>query len=156
VFSELTFLNARIAKHRRSANKRLGTKIMRYLSLDWIDAMQAQVAASESLTELAVTHSIGVTQVVTDGPEGSVLYHLQVGNGIARFASGPAPEEDVRMEQTWETAVGVSTGSMPAQEAFIKGHVRITGDTQRLMDAVPVFAALDAAFTAVRALTTYE
>ena len=129
---------------------------MRYLSLDWIDAMQAQVASSESLTDLASTHSIGVTQVVTDGPEGSVLYHLQVGNGTARFASGPAPEEDVRMEQTWETAVGVATGSMPAQEAFIKGHVRISGDTQRLMDAVPVFAALDAAFTAVRALTTYE
>jgi len=129
---------------------------MRYLSLDWIDAMQAQVASSESLTDLASTHSIGVTQVVTDGPEGSVLYHLQVGNGIARFASGPAPEEDVRMEQTWETAVAVSTGSMPAQEAFIKGHIRVTGDTQSLMDAVPVFAALDAAFVAVRALTTYE
>ena len=71
--------------------------------------MQAQVASSESLTGLASTHSIGVTQVVTDGPEGSVLYHLQVGNGIARFASGPAPEEDVRMEQTWGTAVGVAT-----------------------------------------------
>jgi putative sterol carrier protein len=129
---------------------------MRYLSLNWIDAMQAQVASSESLTDLAATHSIGVTQVVTDGPEGSVLYHLQVGNGIARFASGPAPEEDVRMEQTWETAVGVATGSMPAQEAFIKGHIRVTGDTQSLMDAVPVFAALDAAFEAVRTLTTYE
>ena len=129
---------------------------MRYLSLDWIDAMQAQVAASESLADLASTHSIGVTQVVTDGPEGSVLYHFQVANGIARFASGPAPEEDVRMEQTWETAVGVATGSLPAQEAFIKGHVRISGDTQRLMDAVPVFAALDAAFEAVRAQTTYE
>jgi putative sterol carrier protein len=129
---------------------------MRYLSLDWIDAMQAQVAASESLADLASTHSIGVTQVVTDGPEGSVLYHFQVGNGIARFASGPAPDEDIRMEQTWETAVGVATGSLPAQEAFIKGHVRISGDTQRIVDTVPVFAALDAAFEAVRALTTYE
>ena len=92
---------------------------MRYLSLDWIDAMQAQVASSESLTDLASTHSIGVTQVVTDGPEGSVLYHLQVGNGVANFAPGPAPDEDVRMEQTWETAVGVATGSLPAQEALI-------------------------------------
>ena len=118
--------------------------------------MQAQVAASESLTDLASTHSIGVTQVVTDGPEGAVLYYFQVGNGLVRFASGPAPEEDVRMEQTWETAVGVATGSLPAQEAFIKGHVRISGDTQCLMDAVPVFAALDAAFEAVRSLTTYE
>lgn len=129
---------------------------MRYLSLDWIDAMQAHVASSQSLADLASSHSIGVTQVVTDGPEGTVLYHLQVGNGVARFASGPAPYENVRIEQAWQTAVGVATGTLPAQEAFIKGHIRITGDTQCLMDAVPVFAALDATFEAIRAITTYE
>jgi hypothetical protein len=48
---------------------------MRYLSLEWIEAMQAEVAASESLTTLAQSMSIGVTQVVTDGPEGTVVYH---------------------------------------------------------------------------------
>ena len=118
--------------------------------------MQAHIAASESMSHLAHTHSIGVTQVVTDGPEGNVLYHLQVGNGIATFGAGPAPLENVRLEQSWDTAVAVATETVPAQEVFIKGLVRISGDTQYIIDAVPVFAALDSAFEAVRNLTVYE
>lgn len=129
---------------------------MRYLSLEWIEAMHENVAASESLRALAQTHSIGVTQVVTDGPEGNVLYHLQVGNGEASFGPGPAPDEHVRMEQSWDTAVAVATETMPAQEVFIKGLVRVTGDPQKIVDNVEVFAALDAAFAAVRAITTYD
>ncbi|MFY8239238.1 MAG: hypothetical protein ACOVK5_08360 [Ilumatobacteraceae bacterium] len=129
---------------------------MRYLSLEWIEAMHAHIAASESMSHLAQTHSIGVTQVVTDGPEGNVLYHLQVGNGIASFGAGPAPLENVRLEQSWDTAVAVATETVPAQEVFIKGLVRISGDTQYIIDAVPVFAALDSAFEAVRNLTVYE
>ena len=129
---------------------------MRYLSLEWIEAMHAQVAASESISDLAKSHSIGITQVVTDGPEGNVIYHLQVGNGNAQFGAGPAPQENVRLEQSWNTAVDVATEKVPAQEVFIKGLVRVYGDTQYIVDAVPVFAALDTAFQAVRANTTYE
>lgn len=129
---------------------------MRYLSLEWIEAMNANVASSESLAALSETHSIGVTQVVTDGPEGNVLYHLQVGHGVASFGPGPAPDENVRMEQSWETAVAVATETLPAQEVFIKGLVRVTGDTQKIVENVEVFAALDAAFAAVRDVTTYE
>lgn len=129
---------------------------MRYLSLEWIEAMQANVAASESMKQLSTVHEIGVTQVITDGPEGTVVYHLQVGDGSASFGAGPAANEHVRMEQSWETAVAVATETMPAQEIFIKGLVRITGDTERLVNCAPVFAALDAAFESVRASTVYE
>jgi len=129
---------------------------MRYLSLDWIDAMQARVEASESLQSLAGTLTIGVTQVVTDGPEGTVIYHLQVGNDVASFGAGPAPDEHVRMEQSWRTAVDVATERVPAQEVFIKGLITVTGETTRLIECAPVFSALDAAFTHVRELTTYD
>ena len=130
--------------------------MFRYLSLDWIDAVRAAVSASESMRDLADTHDIGVTQVVTDGPEGTVLYHLQVGEGAVSFAAGPAPREHVRLEQSWDTAVGVATSTVAAQDALLKGLVRISGDTVRLMEAAPVFAALDHAFEAVRESTVYE
>lgn len=128
---------------------------MRYLSLEWIEKMQAEVAASESLASLAHTHSIGVTQVITDGPEGTVVYHLQVGDGVASFGPGAAPTEHVRMEQTWDTAVSVATEQAPAQEFFIKGLIRVSGDTQRLIECAPVFGALDSAFSSVRHVTDY-
>lgn len=130
--------------------------MIRYLSLEWIDALAAEVAASDTLAALAHDHRIGVTQVVTDGPEGDVVYHLQVGDGSATFGAGPAYPEDVRMEQAWSTAVAVATGELNAQEAFIKGQVRLTGSQQQLIAAQPVFAALDSVFARVRERTEYR
>jgi len=129
---------------------------MRYLSLDWIDAMSASVAGNTALQALAADITCGVTQVVNDGPEGNVLYHLQLRDGSATFGAGAAPAEDIRMEQSWDTAVGVATHRIPAQEVFVQGLVTISGDIQKLMGADPVFAALNDAFAAVRDATDYE
>jgi hypothetical protein len=129
--------------------------MVRYLSLDWIDQLRRAVHGNEHLAELAKSHEIGLTQLVTDGPEGTVTYHLQVANGTAQFGPGEADPEHVRMEQSWDTAVAVATGEMNAQEAFINGNIRLYGDQQRLLDSQPVFGALDAIFAGVREQTDY-
>lgn len=129
---------------------------VRYLSLDWIRELTREVRDSETLADLAKVHSVGVTQVVIDGPEGDVTYHLQVRDGTAGFAAGPAEPEDVKMEQDWATAVAVATGELNAQEAFVTGRIRLWGSQQALMDAQPVFGALDTVFSAVRERTRYE
>lgn len=128
---------------------------MRYLSLDWINALSTEIEASEHMTEVARHHAIGVTQVVSSGPEGDVTYHLQLGDGGASFGAGPAEPEDVRMEQDWQTAVAVATGELNAQEAFIGGQIRLFGNQQKLLDSQPVFGALDAVFSAVGQRTDY-
>jgi len=130
--------------------------MIRYLSLDWIAALAAEVAESAQMADAAESHRIAVTQVVSDGPEGDVTYHLVVGDGTATFGAGPADPEDVRMEQDWETAVAVATGELNAQEAFIGGRIRLFGDQQKLMASQPVFGALDAVFSSVRERTSYE
>lgn len=130
--------------------------MIRYLSLDWIDALSVEVAASDAMRSVAETHSIGVTQVVTGGPEGDVTYHLSVGDGEARFGAGPADPEDVKMQQDWDTAVGVAVGDINAQEAFINGRILMWGDHQKLLDSQAVFGALDAVFSTVRERTDYQ
>ncbi len=129
---------------------------IRYLSLAWIRELTREVGESDTLRELADEHTIGVTQVVTDGPEGDITYHLQVGDGQASFGAGPAESEDVKMQQEWTTAVAVATGEMNAQEAFITGKILLFGDQQALMGAQPVFGALDTIFATVRERTRYE
>ncbi len=129
---------------------------LRYLSLDWINALSAAVAQSDHMRDVSQQHSVGVTQVVTDGPEGDVTYHLVVGDGSAVFGAGPADPEDVKMQQTWRTAVDVATGELNAQEAFINGHILLFGDQQKLLESQPVFGALDAVFATVRDRTVYE
>jgi putative sterol carrier protein len=129
--------------------------MIRYLSLDWIEALSNEVANSEHMREIAASHRIGVTQVVNDGPEGDVTYHLSVGDGVATFGAGPADPQDVTMQQDWDTAVAVATGELNAQEAFIGGRILLFGDQQKLLDAQPVFGALDAVFATVRERTVY-
>ena len=129
---------------------------MRYLSLDWIDALTGAVSQNATLADLANDHSIAVTQVVTDGPEGDVTYHFVVRDGEAAFGAGPAADEDVRMVQSWDIAVSVATGDVNAQDMFINGSIRIHGDVQKLIGAEALFAALDSVFESVRATTTYS
>ena len=129
--------------------------MVRYLSLDWIDELSRAVAADERLRELAASHEIGLTQVVGDGPEGDVTYHLQVGDGAARFGPGVAEPEHVRMEQSWDTAVAVASGDLNAQEAFVNGHIRLFGDQQRLLDSQAIFGALDVVLAELRERTEY-
>ena len=129
---------------------------VRYLSLGWLRELTREVGESKSLADLAEDHTIGVTQVVSDGPEGDITYHLQVGDGEATFGAGAADPEHVRMEQDWVTAVAVATGELNAQEAFVTGRIRFYGDQQALIDAQPVFGALDTVFASVRERTRYE
>lgn len=68
---------------------------------------------------------------------------------------GHAPDADVTFTQDWGTAVAVATGALAAQEAFVSGRIRFSGDHQRLIDAAPLFAALDAAFDAVNSRTDF-
>ena len=137
-------------------NPNLDLGRLRYLSLDWINALSAEVAASEHMREVAQHHTVGVTQVVSDGPEGDVTYHLHVADGDASFGAGPAEPEHVKMEQSWQTAVDVATGELNAQEAFISGKIRLFGDQQKLLESQPVFGALDAVFASVRDRTDYR
>ncbi len=118
--------------------------------------MADAVRSNASLQALAGDHTIGFTQVVTDTPNGDISYHLQVGNGSLSFGNGAAEPEHVRFTESWDTAVAVATGQLNAQEAFIKGAVKFSGDHQLLIDAADLFAELNGVFESVRERTEYR
>ena len=128
---------------------------MRYLSLDWIDEIARRVAADSELQKLGSSHSIGITQVILESPDGTVIDHRQAGTGTVSFGAGPADPEDVRLEQEWFTAVDVATGEMTAEDAFITGCIRLSGNAPLLLECQAVFAGLDPIFSAVADQTDY-
>jgi hypothetical protein len=130
--------------------------VARYLSLGWIDDLTATAARHPELAAAAAGTTMRVTQVVRDGPEGDVIYHLEVDGERVSFGPGPAGDENVRFVQDWETAVAVATGELNAQEAFVTGRILLTGDHELLLANQPLFAALEPLFADVRARTTYE
>ena len=129
---------------------------MSYLSPQWIAELGDEVRAHEPLQAAARGRTIGITQVVEGGPNGSVVYHLQADADGVRCSSGPADPEHLRFVESWEIANAVASGEMNAQDAFIKGRIRFHGDQQLLLDHVEIFQALAGAVTAVRARTTFE
>lgn len=129
---------------------------MRYLSLEWINALTEAVAASEEMQRAAATNSIAITQVVTGTPDGDVTYHVVVRDGRAVFGAGPADDEDLRMMQDWDTAVGIAQQTLNPQDALIAGNIRLSGDPTTLMAAQDVFMALDGIFTEVSKRTQYS
>ena len=50
----------------------------------------------------------------------------------------------------------MATGTLNAQEAFIKGRILLFGDRQKLLDNQDVFRELELVFTKVRTETVYE
>ena len=46
----------------------MSNQTVRYLSLEWIDALTQAVATNEAIAAIANNHSVGITQTVTGGP----------------------------------------------------------------------------------------
>lgn len=130
--------------------------MIKYLSLDWLEALTKAVESDAQLKKVAAGRSVGFTQVVSDGPEGTVTYHLQVTNGNVLFGAGAADPEDVRFEQSWETTVAIAQGSIDVQNAFIRGQIRLYGDKDILLQAQDIFGALNRVFDQVRQITDYS
>ena len=75
---------------------------------------------------------------------------------LPRLVSGLAEATVAGTTYLVETAIAVATGTLNAQEAFVGGHIRLTGDAQKLLEAQPIFKALDAVFSSVRQHTDYR
>ena len=126
-----------------------------YLSNEWINAVAEGIKLNNEIAIVARDNTISVTQIITGTPHGDISYHLESRDGKITFASGPATVSDIAFTQDWATAVGVATGKINAQEAFISGKIRFKGDHERVIATQPLFLALDVVFSVVNANTNF-
>lgn len=127
----------------------------RYLSADWIDALDAAFGASAGVTSLA---PLVIEQVIEGVPgAGVVRYALIVDEHGGRVRAGPqdAPA-DLRIITDYETAVAIARGEQNAQIALSHGRLRLGGDIDTLARCAAALDALGDVAAQVRATTTYE
>lgn len=129
---------------------------MRYLSPEWLDAARDAVAADDALATALAGVTLSVEQTVDGTPDGTVRWHIAVGDGKVALTPGPASRPDVRFTTTWDTAVAVARGDLAAQRAFVEGELRVGGDLTLLIAHQHAVAAVDDALAALRADTTYD
>ena len=124
--------------------------MVQFLSGEWIAALD------EAAQQATVPGGVRLTiqQVVTgDGQE--VSYHLVLEEGRLRVHPGDAERADVTLVQSRDVAAALSRGELNAQQALEGGRLKLRGDIGHLARQGKALTAMDDAFAAVRADTTY-
>jgi putative sterol carrier protein len=127
--------------------------MVRFLSPEWIAALDA--AAQEAVVPAGVR--LTIQQIVTDdgADGGEVRYHLVLDDEGLRVHPGEAAAADVTLVQTRDVAAALSRGELNAQQALEAGRLKLRGDIGHLARQGKALTAMEDAFAAVRADTTY-
>jgi hypothetical protein len=118
---------------------------MRHLSPEWLRAADDAVAA----ITVDPTTAVVIEQRVTDGPDGDVVYRVVVGDGRCRIVAGDDPPADVSITTPWGLADSIAHGTVSAQQAFLQGEIRVSGDPSVLVRHAELSVELSAALSSI-------
>jgi hypothetical protein len=133
--------------------------VPRFLSDEWIDAMDRAAAAHGGPRvdggTMVIQHV--VTGLPADHPADTPerCYHLVLTPESARVAEGRAEDPTVTFTTSYRVASDVSSGTRSAQAAFMAGELRVGGSVDQLIATHGSLADADGPFAELRATTEY-
>ena len=128
---------------------------LEYLSPEWLAALDEALRADDGLRAATAGHRLVVEQVVevADGP--AVAWQVRLIDGEVGLVAGTPDEPTVRFTTDRSTAEAITRGWEPAQAAFLRGDLRIGGDTAALSAQRDLLAGIEDAAAPVRDRTRY-
>jgi putative sterol carrier protein len=126
--------------------------VARFLSPAWVE----ELAAAAEGVSMAAGEPLTVQQMVVDGSGETVRWTLRVTDGRVAVVAGGVDDADVTLATDRATAVALARGDEAVPDAFMAGRLRVAGDLRALLRAGGALGAVDAAFAAVRARTTWD
>ena len=115
---------------------------VKFLSQEWADEMTKGLNSSDDFQKAASGQSAKLQQVVTDTPDGEVKYYFTLDGGNAEVDLGELQDAEATVTQNYETAVGVTKQEINAQNAFMQGKLKISGNMMKLMQLQSVINAM--------------
>ncbi len=127
---------------------------VQFLSEDYVAAMNDALAGHPGFTSAIAGVSLSRQFHVTDTPQGDdVAYYVDIADGGATAGLGELDNADVTVTNDYETAVGISSGELNTQMAFMTGKLKVAGDMPKLMlnisavtELAQVMAGIDTAY----------
>jgi putative sterol carrier protein len=83
-----------------------------------------------------------------------VVYVVRVEGGGVRAELGDAAA-DVTFFEDYETAAAIARGELAPQQAVMSGRLKVSGDVSALVRNASALRAVEDAFAAARATTSY-
>jgi putative sterol carrier protein len=118
---------------------RVGVK---FLSEEWAKEMTNSLNSSDEFKQAAASQQVKLQQVVTDTDAGEVKYYFTIEGGNAEVSLGEITDAEATISQNYETAVAINKQELNAQQAFMQGKLKISGNMMKLMQLQSVFTAM--------------
>ena len=116
---------------------------VKFLSEEWAQEVSNALNASEEFQAASSGQQVKLQQVVTDGPDGGEQkYYFQLDSGKVQVGIGELADAEATLTQSYETAVAITKQELNAQNAFMQGKLKITGNMMKLMQLQGVFNAM--------------
>jgi putative sterol carrier protein len=115
---------------------------IKFLTEEWASTMTEALNSSDDFKAAAAGQQVKLQQVVTDAPEGETKYYFTLADGKAEVALGELSDAEATLTQSYETAVAITKQELNAQNAFMQGKLKISGNMMKLMQLQGVFNAL--------------
>ena len=116
---------------------------VKFLSEEWANEVTQRLNASEEFKSAASGQQVKLQQVVTNAPDGSEhKYYFTLENGAAQVGVGDLADAEATLTQDYDTAVAITKQELNAQNAFMQGKLKISGNMMKLMQLQGVFNAL--------------
>ena len=123
---------------------------VKFLSEEWAQAMTDALNSSETFKKAATGQQAKIQQVVTDPPDGGeVKYYFKLDDGNAEVSLGELTDAEATISQNYETAAAIDRTELNAQNAFMQGKLKISGNMMKLMQLQGVINAMPQAVSGV-------
>jgi putative sterol carrier protein len=123
---------------------------IQFLTEEWASTMTDSLNASDEFQTAIAGQQVKLQQVVSDVPDkGEVKYYFGLDGGKAEISLGEVEGADATISQNYETAVAINKQELNAQQAFMQGKLKISGNMMKLMQLQGVFSTMPKAVQGV-------
>lgn len=106
---------------------------VKYLSEEYYKEVNNAIQNDDAVAAAAKGQTIGIQQVISDGPDGELKGWLKITDGAPEVGLGDLDGAEATVTQNYETAVAVAKGELNSQQAFMQGKIKVTGNLMKLM-----------------------
>ena len=116
---------------------------VKFLSDEWAQEVTNALNSSDEFQSAASGQQVKLQQVVQNTPDGGEQkYYFTLEDGKVQVGLGDLTDAEATLTQDYDTAVAITKQELNAQNAFMQGKLKISGNMMKLMQLQGVFNAM--------------
>ena len=116
---------------------------VKFLSEEWAQEVTNALNSSDEFQSAAAGQQVKLQQVIQDTPEGGEQkYYFELDGGKVNVGLGELADAEATLTQSYDVAVAIVKQELNAQNAFMQGKLKISGNMMKLMQLQGVFNAM--------------